>query len=786
MLRNYFKIAIRNINRNKAFAFINISGLTIGITACLLILFWVKDEVGFDKYNKNFDNIYRIINEQKFEDRVLLNSKTPVPLGPALTEDFPEIINYTRYGTFVGEVLIRNKENAFYELGGAYADASYFDIFTVDFLQGQKEDIFPDRLSTVITRSMAQKYFGNQDPVGQTLELENICDLKVTAVIEDIPENSHLQFDFAVPYNLYEAWGADFTNWSEHPDYTYLLLEENTNADVVNSKIEKYLQGVIKDNKDRIFLQPLGRIHLYSNFAYDYPAVLGDINTLYIFSLIGFLILIIACINFINLTTASSLKRAKEVGLRKVVGANRSSLIKQFLGETIILAGIAFCFVPVFIELVLPSFNNLIGKNLVADWSDVHIISGAFLIVLFAGFFSGLYPAFFLSSYKPVSVLKGAVKFGSKGSVFRKGLIVFQFFLSVSLIICTIVVYKQLDYIKQKKLGFNKDYVVSIQSRPGMYRDYSIFKAGLLTHPEIINVTATEENGFPVPIAENSLTWTGKDPTEKLNILYSKVDYDYFETFETEILQGRSFSKDFASDSSAVVLNESAVKVIGQEYPVGKQLQYYGKDFTIIGIVKDFHSNSLHSEIHPVVTFPNPPMPFSLYIKVSSANLQNTLKIIEEEWEKIVPDFPFDYSFLDEKIANLYEYEKKIGRIFSYFAIFAILISCMGLFGLATFIAESRTKEIGIRKVLGCSSGKIAVLLTKDFTKWVILGNIIAWPIAWFLMNKWLQNFAYQTKIDIWVFVLAGVIALLIALFTVSFQTIKAINSNPVEALKYE
>ena len=786
MLKNYLKIAFRKIIRQKGFSFINLIGLSVGMAACLLILFWLRDEFSFDKFNENYDSIYRVIHEQKFDDQIILSAKVPIPLGSSLVEDFPEIINYTRYGTFIGEVLIKYEENAFYELGGAYVDPSYFDLFTVDFLRGNKAEIFPDRFCVVITESTARRYFGDEDPIGKSLELENICQLKVTGIIQDIPENSHLQFDFAVPFTLYEAWGADLSRWNNWPAYTYVLLASGTSMNQVNEKISNYLHDKIPDNQDRIYLQPLGKIHLYSYFAYDSPAILGDINNVYIFSFIGFFILVIACINFINLTTAGSLKRAREIGLRKVVGAGRSHLIQQFLGETIILTMIAFILSLVMIELAMSYFNKLVGKNIIIDLIDINIIVGTIIIIVFTGLFSGLYPAFFLSSFKPVKTLKGILKFGSKSTFLRKGLIVFQFFLSVTLIICTMVVFKQLKFIQNKKLGFNVDHVVCIQSRPGMYQNYPRFKENLLRYNSIIDVSATSEERGPISITAGSISWSGKDPINNPNFSLSEVDFDYFKTLQIELVKGRSFSRDFASDSASVVVNEAAVKVMGMQDPLGQQITLLGKNYAIIGVSKNIHRNSLHTSIDPVVTRIYTYLPFSLYIRISSVDLTTTLKKIEEEWYKIVPDFPFVYNFLDERIASLYKYEQEIAKIFTYFAILAIFISCLGLFGLVTFTAESRTKEIGVRKVLGSSAKEIVFLLSKDFAKWVLLGNLIAWPVAWFGMNKWLQTFAYRTDIGFTVFILSGLIALVIAMITVSFRTIKAANANPVEVLKYE
>lgn len=786
MIKNYLKIAIRKLMRQKGISFINLIGLAVGITACLLILFWIRDEFSFDKYNKNFASLYRVIHQQNFDDQTIHNSKAPVPLGPALKEDFPEVINYTRYGTFVGEVLIEFEDKVFYELGGAYVDPYYFEMFTVDFLQGNSAEIFPNRFSVVITESTAKKYFGNEDPIGKDLELENVCPLTVSGVIKDIPKNSHLQFDFAVPFTLYEAWGADLNKWESWPAYTYLQLIPGVSSQEFNDKIAKYLQDKIANNKDKLYLQPLGKIHLFSHFAYDSPAILGDITNIYIFSLIGFFILVIACINFINLTTAGSLKRTREIGLRKVVGANRHQLIRQFLGETILLTLLAFVISLVMLELIMPAFSEMAGKKISVDFSNWKIIAGTISILLFTGLFSGVYPAFFLSAFKPVRTIKGNVKFGSRGNILRKSLIVFQFFLSVTLIICTMIVFKQLKYIQNKKLGFNSEHVISIQSRPGMYKDYPRFKENLLKNSGITDVTATGEEKGPIPVNAGSVNWTGKDPQTNPIFSLSEVDYDYFKTMQIDILQGRSFDSNLVSDSASVVINEVAVNVMGMQQPIGQQISLYDETYTIIGINKNVHRNSLHTDIEPVITRLITYLPFTLFIRVNANDLAENIKIIEQEWYNIVPDFPFVYNFLDKQIALLYQYEQEIAKVFTYFAALAIFISCLGLFGLATYTTETRTKEIGVRKVLGSSSREIVLLIAKDFTKWIILANLIAWPVAWFGMNKWLQTFAYKTSVSFWIFLLAGLGSILVSFITISYRTIKAAIANPVDALKYE
>jgi len=474
MILNYLKLAFRNIFRQKVFSVINILGLAIGMTVCILVLFWIEEEFSFDKFNRDFDNIYRIAHKVKYEDQTINSSKSPHPLGGVLKEEFPEVLEYTRFGTFVGEVLIRNGERAFYELGGSYVDPGFFKIFTVPLTAGDPNNIFPDQYSVVISRSMAEKYYGREDPMGRSLYLENFCELTVTGVFKDIPGNSHLQTDFMVPFILYEAWGSDLSSWTSWEDYTYILLNETTSPKEFNNKIINLMGRYVPDNEDELYLQKLGDIYLYSDLAYDSPAVLGDINNVYLFGSIALVILILGCINFINLTSARSLKRTKEVGMRKVMGAQKKDLIHQFLGETIMMSFFAFLLSMVLAELLLPLFNLFTGKQLNLELYDLGHLFKFGLIIIFTGVISGSYPALFLSSFRPIKILQNRLKLGSGKGGFKVVLIILQFVMAISLLISTLVIYDQLNYIQEKKLGFNKEHIIRIQSRPGMYDQYPV------------------------------------------------------------------------------------------------------------------------------------------------------------------------------------------------------------------------------------------------------------------------------------------------------------------------
>ncbi|MFC1887199.1 ABC transporter permease [Candidatus Cloacimonadota bacterium] len=787
MIKNYLKLAFRNIFRHKIFSTINILGLAIGMSVCFLVIFWMENEFSFDKFNENFNNIYRVAQIVNYEDQTIRSSKVPHPLGAVLKEEFPEVLEYTRFGTFVGEVLIRNGDRAFYELGGSYVDPGFFQIFTVPLITGDPENIFPDRYSVVISQTMAEKYFGREDPLGNSLYLENFCELTVTGVYKDIPANSHLQTDFMVPFILYEAWGSDLSSWESWDDYTYILLNPSASHLELSSKIKDLKVRFIPENRDELFLQKLRDIHLYSDLAYDSPAVLGDIDNVYTFGSIALVILILACINFINLTTARSLKRTKEVGMRKVMGAQKKDLIHQFLGETILMSFFAFLVSLVLAELLLPIFNQFTGKQLVLSLLKLdHMLKFVVLIVL-TGIISGGYPAFFLSSFKPIKILQNRFKIGSGQGGFKVVLIVVQFIIAITLLISTLIIHDQLNFIQQKKLGFNKDHIIRIQSRPGMYRQYPVFKEELLKEPSVLNVTATDVLEVPFNIPADQLDWEGKNINENKTITGMQVDFDYIETLQIEMIQGRSFSSEIPNDAQlAVILNESAVEVMGLEDPLETDITLSGEQMKVIGVMKDYHANSLKVPIRPMIMSINKQVPVYIYVKIDPSDLKRTLKLIETEWYKIVPDFPYEFNFLDEMLHNIYLNERKMGSIFFSFNLLAIFISSLGLYGLTSFSAEVRTKEIGIRKVMGARMTNILWLLSRQFSKLVLIANFVAWPLAYFLAGLWLQSFAYKVEINILIFLSAGLGTLLIALAAISYQTVKAAMSDPAKALKYE
>jgi len=792
MFKNYLRITLRNMRRYKAFSFINIAGLAIGLACCILIFLWVQDEMSYDKFHKNYDNIYRIMT---YGTKYFITGfdGTPAPLAPALENEVPELVDLVRFASHT-RLLFNYKDKAFYEVRGIIADPSLFTVFSFPFIKGNPETSFTKATDIVITEAMAEKYFGDEDPMGKTMEVEGIP-VTVTGVMANIPRNSHLKFDFINSFEFIKDLSGYGRSWGSFNFVTYVQLHGNSNIQATAKKITEIAKA---NNCPQVLdgawfqLQPLSSIHLDPRGGYRSYNELGDMRYVYTFSIIALFVLLIACINFMNLSTARSSVRSKEVGLRKTVGAYRTNLIKQFLGESLFLAFVAFILAMVLVYLALPVFNNLSGKELSVNYMDFRIITGLLGIIFVTGIIAGSYPALFLSSFEPVKVLKGKAESSTKGSFFRKTLVLVQFSLSLLFIIGTVIAYKQLHFIQNRKLGFNKENIVWIPVKENIGKRYEMVKNELLQDPNILSVTAQD---YLQAISINRTTaynWEGKAPDHNQDMLVSRVDYDFFETLNLKILEGRSFSKEYATDASqAFIVNEEAVRKMKIEKPVGKFFSFYNKKGVIVGVVNDANFRSLHVEIEPHVFHVLTDLSGYtargvILIKVNGEKTQDALSVIRKIWKEVNPVSPFEYHFLDETYDNLYNSEKKLRTIINYFTFLAICISCLGLFGLASFTAERRTKEIGIRKVLGASSPGLLFLLSKEFTKWVLVANIIAWPIGYYVMNKALQDFAYRITIGIDVFLFSGLLALLIALLTVSFQSFRAARTNPVKALRYE
>jgi len=785
MIRNYIKIALRNLSRHKGYSLINIAGLAIGMACCILILLWVQDELSFDRFHENADSIYRVIQDIKFSDHSTTWAITQGPLGPSLKEDFPEIVNFTRVTG--RRFRLAYQDNSFDEVLGM-ADGSIFEMFTFPLVEGDPQTALSDPHSIVLTEEMARKYFGDEHPIGKVLKADDEYDFLVTGILEEFPLNSHFRYDFLIPFIFGRELKYTVDNWRNSQFSTYVQIQEGIPYQEVVQKISGYLYEKPTIEKDaKLNLQPLGRIHLHSNYEFDRPH--GDITYVTIFSLIAFFILLIACINFMNLTTARSANRAREVGMRKVAGAYRRDLVRQFFGESILLAFIALIFAVGIVYLLLSVFNELAAKELSFEISgNIQTLSVLAGVALITGIIAGSYPALFLSAFQPADVLKGTLFSSNRGATFRKVLVVLQFSLTILLIVCTTIVYNQMNFMRNRKLGYDKEYLVYAVLRGDMRQQFDVVKEELLKNPNILAVTSSGTLPTYGYNFSNSLwRWEGQDPDEEILMRASFIDYNYFETLGLDIIEGRSYSKQFSTDpTEALIVNEEAVKVMGMESPLGKQLGIGDNQAKIIGVVKNYHFRSLKQEIEPLILILNPSNCWALFAKLSSEDVSKTIGYMEKVWGEFASGYPFNYRFMDEAIDNLYHAEQQIGTLFRYFTILAIFISCLGLFGLASFMAEQRTKEIGIRKVLGATVSNVLLLLSKEYAKWVLFANIIAWPVAFYVMNRWLQAYAYRINIAVWSFVFAAVLALAIALFTVSYQAVRAATANPADALRYE
>ncbi|MDH5705418.1 MAG: ABC transporter permease [Candidatus Aminicenantes bacterium] len=806
MFKNYLIIALRNLKKHRGFSFINIAGLAIGIACCLLILLLIREEISFDRFHEQKDQIYRVITQHPGLSYMGTDfmAVTAAPLAPALMAEFPEVIKATRIDSS-DEVIISTKNKRFYEDGFYWTDSHFFDVFSFPLLRGDQSKALSEPYSVIISKRMAQKYFGDEDPVGKTIALNNRHDFVVTGIMKDVPRNSHLQFDFLAPLiTLSSIRGQEdfLESWGNYSYYTYILLPKGYSPGDLEHKFpaffEKYLGEILRQwrqrgpsyEASRFFLQPLGRIHLYSHLNFEISPN-SDIKQIYLLAALAFVTLLIACINYMNLATARSASRAKEVGMRKVVGAERRQLIRQFIGESIFFCCIAVLLAAVLVELFLPAFNSLIGKSIRFHFfHDWEFFIGLICLALVVGIISGSYPAFFLSTFRPVTVLKGSYRTEAKGSLLRKILVIFQFAASIILVISTIIIYSQIEYIRNKKLGFNREQVVVLPVKDRELRqNHEPLKNELLQNPAILGCTAS--TWLPNNIRTNvgDTTWEGKEEGTDMQVYLLEADYDFIDVFGIELVEGRNFSREFSTDSRAYIINETARKIFGWEKALGKRFGFRREEIgigSVIGVVRDFHFLSLHQEMQPLVIHLTANSMSYLSLKISTENIPRTIRFLKERWQRFSPSHPFDYFFLDDDFEKMYRSEMRLGKIFASFAALAIFIACLGLFGLASFTSEQRTKEIGVRKVLGASVSNIVILLSKEFSKWVCIASLVAWPVAYYAMSRWLQSFAYRMSVGIWIFLLATILALFVAMATVSFKAVKSALANPVDALRYE
>jgi len=781
MFRNYIKIAFRNIKKQKLFSFINTAGLTAGMTCCLLITLWIIDELSYDRFHKNANNIYQVfVHLEKNIDREFYTM--PLPLAPAIKDEFPEIIITTRYER-MQNVFLGYQNRKFYETSILAADPSFFKMFSFPFARGNPNTTLKDPFSIVISEEKAKKYFSNEDPIGKVLMMDNQHELTITGVIKNVPINSTLQFDFVVPLELkISIEKRRHDHWGRFATPTFVGLRENCNIDELNIKIADLLNERLLKQDQLLEKNVASMLPFVERHFFFY----SDKSYIYIFSLIAFFILMIACINFINLTTARAASRAKEVGVRKVAGANRRNLIVQFLGESLLLSFISLIFSFFLVFLILPVFNNQVGKELVLNHPSILFIFVG--LAMLTGIAGGSYPALFLSAFRPIKVMNGHLKSDLRRMNLRRLLVIIQFSLSIILIVGTIIIQKQIDYLKNKDFGYDKEHILRISMRGESSKDYKVFKDELLRNERILGVTGAEQDLPYFYWREGGgIDWEGKDPNNKVGVCANIVDYDFIKTLKIDIVEGRAFSRKLSSDVRAgCLVNEEMVKLMELESIEGAYIRYYSRELKIIGVMKNFHFKPLINMIEPLILRLDPEKVRTVIVRIHPENISSSLAFIEKTWERTIPMFPFEFSFLDEAVDRSYRNIKRTGNLITCFAVLAVFIACLGLFGLASFMAEQRTKEIGIRKVLGASVPGIVLLLSKEFSKWVLVANVIAWPIAWYVVSKWLQNFAYRTNLTWTTFIMSAGIALLIALLTVSYQSIKIALANPVESLRYE
>jgi len=779
---NYLKIAARRFRRQKVYSLINISGLAVGMTCCILMFLWVQHEWSFDRFHENGEDIYRIINRIETSEHISLNARTPTPLGPYLEKTYPEVIRTVRFQGFDGW-RVKSEGKTFHNDNLGTADPGFFQMFSFPFIQGDPKTALEDRYSIVITESMAKKYFGEADPMGKVVTLGH--DYTVTGVIEDVPSNSHLHFDCIFPIiNMSVYWHEDFESWRRVRFYTYVQLRKNSSPGEFDRKIAGAVRENMPQARSTVFLQPLKDVHLRSRFEWDLDNYAqGNLNDVVVFALMAVGILLLACINFMNLATARAAGRSREVGMRKVAGALRLDLIKQFFGESLLMAALALFFALLMTEALLPGFNALTGKSLDLDpAANQGLLLGLLTVTLATGLLAGSYPALLLSSFQPVKVLKGTLSVRRSTEAFlRRILVVVQFGGTVILLFLTLLIYRQLHFIQNKDLGFDKNHILTFHN---YHDDPEVIRNTFLPIPGVERLTLSQPPGRLLGVPD--IVWEGKDPGQDLLLYPVNVDYDYLDTFRMEMAQGRFFSREFPTDAAqAVVVNQSAVRAMGLESPLSTRLTYRDRQAIIIGVVKDFHHSSLHNPIEPMVFWGPEESPYTC-VRISPQNVPLTLKALEGAWKALIKDYPWEYEFLDKRIDDFYRTDYKTAQILRYFTILAVFIAGIGLFGLSAYTTEQRTKEIGIRKILGASASGIVLMLSQESSRWVLISCVLAWPVGYLLARSWLQGYAYRIALGWEIFLMSTALALGVAILTVSYQSLKAALSDPVDALRYE
>ena len=816
MFKNYLKIAIRNLAKNRLYSFINIAGLAIGMACVILIFKWLQNEQGYDTFIRDAGSVYRLNWEYRWNGSEGVGPTSPPPLAAKLVDEVPEVAAATRVYS-ASPMVVRYGDKYFNENRIFGADSNFFNIFNFKLLDGNPATALLSPNSVILTESAARKYFGDDAPVGKTItigdkhwEINKLYDnvFRVTGIVQDPPKNSHMQFALLTSITSYPS--VSFFNWSWiwMQVVTYAKLKDNSSIPAVENKVKQIVAkyapaafsrvGFSYDNlvktggKWNFVFQPLEDIYLGSAQIGNPLGPIGNRSYCYAFSLIAFFMLLVACINFMNLSTARSEKRMMEVGVRKTLGSSRKSLFAQFLLESVMYSLLALPVALILVEILIAPFNNLTGKSLTLNLLEPSWqIPPLFLLTLFIGFASGCYPGFYLSSFRPVQMLKASGSTRSGGRRFRNALTVFQFAVSIGLIVCTLLVQKQINFIKNADLGFDKNNIVVISNvNNPLGNQLEAFKEKLRIQSCVSDITVS--TGIPPNFGFGDYYKMPGRGNEQLMLVSYMTDEDFLKTMGIQLQEGRGFLSDHPTDATSVIMNETAVKRFGISDPIGKTINYPSKgDYTIIGVIKDFNFMDLHSPILPFALFNRRSNSYRIpdsyvVVRLMGADLVGDVSMLESTWKSFTNNAPFEYSFMDQNLAQQYTSEKNLARTFLTFSVLAIFIACLGLLGLSAFVTEQRTKEIGIRKVLGASIPEIVVLLSKEFMKWVLIANVIAWPLAYYAMNEWLQNFAYRANIGVWVFIASGVLSLIVALITVSSHAIKAATANPVESMRYE
>lgn len=787
MISNYFKVSLRNIIRHKSYSLINVVGLGVGLATCLLIFLWIHDEWKFDRFHSNSERIFTVMLNNTYADGSISSyGATPVNLAEVIKSDIPEV-EIVSQTSMDAELLLKSGDKAFLQ-NGIYSDPGLFQIFSFPVVKGDKVYPLANRKVIAISESLSKKLFGSADPIGKFILVNGKHELTVGSVFLDVPSNSSIKFDFVLPFDLFKEENPWTRNWQSGGSRTYVALHEEADLDATNQKISNLIKKNCAECTSTPFLFQFTKSRLYNKFENGQIAG-GRIDQVWLFSVIGILILVMACINFMNLATARSTTRSKEIGIRKAIGAGKTGLVKQFLLESMVLSFFGLLVAIALVSLILPYFNELTEKNISLENTDSIILFGVVILTLACGLLAGSYPAFFLSSFRPVAVLKGDSGSQLKGTTLRKSLVVGQLALSTILIICSLAVYKQIGFISNKNLGYQKEQIIVIDAQESILKNHGAFKNDLQNFVGIESVGLGGSDILSIPITANDISWNGKSENDNITFKILRCDEDFLPTMGIPFVTGSNFSPDQNPENPKYIINRKAMEVMGisQDEIIGSELEAWHGLGQVIGVTEDFHNNNLRENIEPMVFLYSPNLGFHYYVRTNpNSGMEETLSHIEAMMKKYSPDYPFEYTFLDEAFQREYQMEQVIGKLSMGFTGIAVLIACLGLFGLSSFSASKRVKEMGIRKVMGASSGQLILLLGKDFFRLVFIGVLLGFPLAWYFSKMYLAEFAFHTQLSVWAYLFTTMSLLGIALLSVTYQSMKAALSNPVDSLRNE